>query len=116
MVDAAPPRCECLGLKCWLLFKRSPIAGVCRGARSLSCSLGFLGCKSIHKNFKKRRAEGQIKFKKHSICANLVRIILLVCRECLSVWVAEGGGMPWMKRLGYCAGSKNSNSENWTCP
>jgi hypothetical protein len=40
-----------------------------------------------------------------------VGIICVVCRECLLLWVAGGGGMPWVKRLGYCAGSKNSNSE-----
>ena len=40
-----------------------------------------------------------------------VGIFLMFCRVCLLVKARGGRTVPRVKRLGYCAGSKNSNSE-----
>lgn len=68
------------------------------------------------KNVVKRNLLARIQFFSRCVRGCFVGLIRDSCRECLLVQVVGGGGMPWVKRLGYCAGSKNSNSENWTCP
>jgi hypothetical protein len=73
--------------------------------------LAFFGCKSIQKTVDSEKAIQQKNILVPSFYGFFVRIIRVVCRECLSVRAAGGRGMPGVKRLGYCAGSKNSNSE-----